>query len=83
MELSYHFLAIAHAPQEIVSSKMLPAVEELLVKLEEYNSRPSEYEGGHGYWDDYCLAKFLEGVCLRYIAHAARNPPILCLHVKT
>jgi len=22
-----------------------------------------------GYWDDYCLATFLRGVCLRYIAY--------------
>jgi hypothetical protein len=22
-----------------------------------------------GYWDDYCLAQFLRGVCLRYIAY--------------
>ncbi|RDB18771.1 Tetratricopeptide repeat protein 39B [Hypsizygus marmoreus] len=28
------------------------------------------YEGGaHEYWDDLCLAKFLEGVCLRYVAY--------------
>ncbi|KAF7427802.1 hypothetical protein PC9H_007018 [Pleurotus ostreatus] len=30
----------------------------------------SEYEGGTAeFWDDYCLAKFLEGVCLRYVAY--------------
>ncbi|KAF4567143.1 hypothetical protein EYR40_006137 [Pleurotus pulmonarius] len=29
-----------------------------------------EYEGGAAeFWDDYCLAKFLEGVCLRYVAY--------------
>ncbi|KAF8057392.1 hypothetical protein FPV67DRAFT_1527200 [Lyophyllum atratum] len=28
------------------------------------------YEGGAGeYWDDLCLARFLEGVCLRFIAY--------------
>lgn len=33
-------------------------------------SKEMEYEGdGVGYWDDYCLAKFLEGVCLRYVAY--------------
>jgi hypothetical protein len=25
--------------------------------------------GETGYWDDYCLAQFLRGVCLRYIAY--------------
>ncbi|KAF9555191.1 hypothetical protein CPC08DRAFT_737445 [Agrocybe pediades] len=24
---------------------------------------------GKGYWDDYCLAMFLRGVCLRYVAY--------------
>ncbi|KAF8070007.1 hypothetical protein FPV67DRAFT_1753952 [Lyophyllum atratum] len=29
-----------------------------------------EYEGGKGeYWDDLALARFLEGVCLRYVAY--------------
>ena len=28
------------------------------------------YGGGKGgYWDDYCLAMFLRGVCLRYLAY--------------
>jgi hypothetical protein len=32
--------------------------------------KEKDYEGnGVGYWDDYCLAKFLEGVCLRYVAY--------------
>ena len=72
LELSYLFLAIAHAPLEVVTLKMLPAVEALLAKLAEHEKNPSEYEDGHGYWDDYCLAKLLEGVCLRYITHAVR-----------
>ena len=34
-----------------------------------------DYEGdGDGYWDDYCLAKFLEGVCLRYVAYPVSLP---------
>ncbi|KAH0580181.1 hypothetical protein H2248_001704 [Termitomyces sp. 'cryptogamus'] len=33
-------------------------------------SGPEGYEGGKGeYWDDLCLARFLEGVCLRFIAY--------------
>ncbi|KAF8659477.1 hypothetical protein AX16_001844 [Volvariella volvacea WC 439] len=29
-----------------------------------------KWHGGKGgYWDDYCLARFLEGVCLRYVAY--------------
>lgn len=26
----------------------------------------------NGYWDDYCLAQFLRGVCLRYVAYPVR-----------
>lgn len=69
--MAYIFLAIAHAPREIVIAKMLPMIETQLSKLREHEKEPSAYEDGHGFWDDYCLAKFLEGICLRYVAHLA------------
>jgi len=35
---------------------------------------PEKYEGGADeYWDDLCLARFLEGVCLRFVAY-----PVSC-----
>ena len=74
LELAYLFLAIAHAPRAVVSKKMLPEVDKLLAKLEEHEKDPRKYEDGQGYWDDYCLAKFLEGVCCRYIAY-----PVSCV----
>jgi hypothetical protein len=67
LELAYLFSAIAHAPGAVITSKMLPVVDTLLEKLR--NIDPSKYEMGNGYWDDYCLACFLEGVCLRYVAY--------------
>lgn len=78
------FLAISHAPRPVITDRMLPEVYQALDKLELYNGKEkrgegvekrkrlkeTEYEGdGVGYWDDYCLAKFLEGVCLRYVAY--------------
>lgn len=31
---------------------------------------PNKYEGGASeFWDDLCLARFLEGVCLRFVAY--------------
>ena len=33
--------------------------------------RAREY--GKGYWDDVVLARFLEGVCLRYVAYPASD----------
>lgn len=74
LEFAYHFLAIAHSPRDVIKEKMLPQVEQLLVKLKAYQDTPLQYEGGHGYWDDLCLAHFLEGICLRYIAYPVSYP---------
>jgi hypothetical protein len=48
---------------------MLPEVENLLTKLKEHEKDTNKYENGQGYYDDLCLARFLEGVCCRYIAY--------------
>ncbi|KAF9446913.1 hypothetical protein P691DRAFT_803254 [Macrolepiota fuliginosa MF-IS2] len=69
LELAYIFLGIAHAPREVIINKMLPETEKVLTELDAHKSKPKKYEGGHGYWDDYCLAQFLKGVCLRYVAY--------------
>ncbi|KAF8623319.1 hypothetical protein AX17_007460 [Amanita inopinata Kibby_2008] len=67
LEIAYLFLAIAHAPRVVIIDRMLPEVYQVLETLEK--STINDYHGnGIGYWDDYCLAKFLEGVCLRYVA---------------
>jgi hypothetical protein len=71
LEFAYLFLAIAHAPRVIIVTKMLPEVDKLLTKLKTYEKNPKEYENGQGYYDDLCLAHFLEGVCCRYIAYPA------------
>jgi hypothetical protein len=63
------FMGIAHAPRDIIIFKMLPQVDAELEKLKQFQRKPQSYEGGHGYWDDFCLVKFLEGVCMRYIAY--------------
>ncbi len=49
-------------------SPVLPEIEKVLTKLDAHKSNPKTYEGGHGYWDDYCLAQFLKGVRLCYVA---------------
>ncbi|KAH9942857.1 hypothetical protein B0H21DRAFT_749760 [Amylocystis lapponica] len=72
LEFAYMFLGIAHAPRETVIAQMLPLVEAVLAKLKSCADEPSTYEGGHGYWDDMCLAQFLKGVCLRSIAYPVR-----------
>ncbi|KAG7441581.1 uncharacterized protein BT62DRAFT_936891 [Guyanagaster necrorhizus] len=64
LEMAYQFLAIAHAPREVVVTKMLVEVKACLQSL-----RSKDKKRTPGYWDDFCLAKFLEGVCMRYVAY--------------
>ena len=69
LEFAYIFLGIAHAPRSVILNSFLPQVDSVLAALRAHRDKPSGYEGGHGYWDDLCLAHFLEGICLRYIAY--------------
>ncbi|CAA7263917.1 unnamed protein product [Cyclocybe aegerita] len=75
LEIAYLFLAIAHAPRTVIVTKMLPEVDGLLAELDKHKSksdkeREAAYANGKGgYWDDYCLAMFLKGVCMRYVAY--------------
>lgn len=58
---------------------MLPLIDEQLVELERHSDTPYKYGRGKEnttsgadegeYWDDLALARFLKGVCLRYVAY--------------
>ena len=53
---------------------MLPQVDIVLTRLSQSKDDIDEYIGGReGYWDDFCLAMFLKGVCMRYVAY-----PVSC-----
>ncbi|EPS94824.1 hypothetical protein FOMPIDRAFT_1152789 [Fomitopsis schrenkii] len=67
LEFSYLFLAIARAPRAVILARMLPQADALLAELAQWKERPAAYDGT--FWDDWCLAMFLRGVCLRYVAH--------------
>ncbi|KAJ4474283.1 hypothetical protein J3R30DRAFT_3778229 [Lentinula aciculospora] len=69
LELAYLALAIAHAPRNVVETKMIPEVNRTLVALDKCKDNTRKYFNGKGFWDDYCLAKLLEGVCKRYVAY--------------
>ena len=46
--------------------------------LLQHESSPETYDGGAGaYWDDACLAWFLEGVCCRFLAYPVFYPTLL------
>ncbi|TEB19564.1 hypothetical protein FA13DRAFT_1844951 [Coprinellus micaceus] len=69
LELAYIFQSISHAPRAVIRSRMLPYVHSTLASLRA--STPKAW--GAGYVDDVCLARFLEGVCLRYLAYPDEN----------
>ena len=79
LEIAYLFLGIAHAPREVIIGKMLPDVRAVLAKLDKCKDDVKSYGTGAGeYYDDLCLARFLEGVCLRYVAYPVRLSVSLC-----
>ncbi|KAF9030884.1 hypothetical protein BDZ89DRAFT_949301 [Hymenopellis radicata] len=64
--MAYWFLAIAHAPRNVLVH-MLSEVDGALKNLD---AEPKNSHYRQGYWDDICLVRFLEGVCLRFLAFA-------------
>ena len=75
LELTYLFGGIAHAPKDVVANEMLPQTRAELSKLKAFHDKPEAWGNGKGYWDDYCLCRFLEGVCERYLAYPVREGP--------
>ncbi|KAI0049076.1 hypothetical protein FA95DRAFT_1489914 [Auriscalpium vulgare] len=69
LELAYIFHGIAHAPREVIVGKMLPLVQTQLAELRAHEADTAKYVNAANFWDDMCLARFLEAVCLRYIAY--------------
>ncbi|KAH9054765.1 hypothetical protein EDB87DRAFT_1767585, partial [Lactarius vividus] len=69
LELAYIFQAIARAPRSVIAEQMLPLVEAALAELKPYEGAPQTYGKAAEFWDDWCLARHLEGACLRYIAY--------------
>jgi len=75
LELAYFLHSVSPAPRSVIAEKMLPLVEAALVELERCAAAPEKYGRGGSvseFWDDWCLARQLEGACLRYIAYPVR-----------
>ena len=77
LEFAYALGVIAHTPRDVVANKMLPQTKAELDKLNAYQNKPESWGNGKGYWDDYCLCRFLEGVCERYLAYQVRDYVLL------
>ncbi|KAJ9096328.1 hypothetical protein QFC21_005148 [Naganishia friedmannii] len=67
LELSYFFGTLPNAPPRLQYGAILPRIQFHLNALAQ--STPESYNGGVGYWDDYCLAHFLRGVALSFAAY--------------
>ena len=70
LELACIFGAIAHALRDMILERMVPVVEEALEELKAFVNDPAKRPG---YWDDWCLARYLEGVCMRFVAYPVRT----------
>ncbi|TRM59257.1 hypothetical protein BD626DRAFT_409302 [Schizophyllum amplum] len=83
LEAAYIWLTITHAPRYVLTERMLPAVWTQLAALGvahagEEGEKPSDARAaayGAGFWDDFALSRFLEGVCLRYVAYPGWQDP--------
>jgi hypothetical protein len=78
LELAYVFQAITRTPRSVIAERMLPLVDAALAKLQPYedeSAAPQTYQGGKAaeFWDDWCLARLIEGACLRYVAYPVRQ----------
>lgn len=67
VEIGYFFGALPNAPPRLLYSRVVPTIRKRLDALNQ--SSPEAYNGGLGYWDDYCLANFLLGVSLSFAAY--------------
>lgn len=74
LELAAIYGGVAHAPREAILSRMIPLIESTLAELETHEATPASYHGGQGYWDDLCLARYLEGLCMRFVAYPVSAP---------
>ncbi|KZT51274.1 hypothetical protein CALCODRAFT_503722 [Calocera cornea HHB12733] len=52
---------------KILQENVLPLIQKEIAALK--SSEPKKWGNGTGYWDDLCLARYMEGVVLRYIAY--------------
>jgi hypothetical protein len=67
VELAAVFGAIARAPRDVLARRMLPVVDDALAVLRAETDAGTT--GRAGFWDDSCLARFLEGIIMLFIAY--------------
>lgn len=74
IEFSYIYHCLSNAPRYALQEDQLVLISDALAELNEMIDNPSDYHSGADeFWDDFCLAHFLRGVTLKYIAHPERH----------
>lgn len=69
IEFSYIYHCLSSAPRYALTEEQLVTISEALSELNRIEDPSQYHSGADEYWDDFCLAQFLRGVTLRYIAH--------------
>ncbi|GAA6018293.1 hypothetical protein JCM11491_005144 [Sporobolomyces phaffii] len=69
VELAYVLNCLGLSPRYVLFERHLDQVSHVLAELHQVKEPSSYGQGPDEYWDDYCLAHFLRGVILRFIAH--------------
>ncbi|GAA5877339.1 hypothetical protein JCM16303_006247 [Sporobolomyces ruberrimus] len=69
VELAYVLNCLGLSPRYVLFERHLDQVSHSLAELHQVKEPASYGQGPDEYWDDYCLAHFLRGVILRFIAH--------------
>lgn len=69
LEFSYIYHCLSNAPRYALLDEQLVMISDALSELNEVQDPSTYHSGAEEYWDDFCLAHFLRGVSLRYIAH--------------
>ena len=75
LEFAYVYHCLSNAPRYILCDEALVMVSDALTDLHAVED-PSQYFSGEEYYDDLCLAHFLRGVCLKYIACPERHSKV-------
>jgi hypothetical protein len=69
LEFSYIWHCFSQAPVFLLVESTLTRIDEFIDELESYHDPRSYKSGSNEYWSAYCLAFFLRGVALRFVAY--------------
>jgi tetratricopeptide (TPR) repeat protein len=76
IEFSYIYHCLTNAPRYSLCDSQLVDISEALREINETEDPSQYHSGADEYWDDYCLAHFLRGVTLRYIAYPEKHAKV-------